>query len=146
MQDFLQMAAKQLGISEQSAGNAAGGLLNLAKKNLDGGQMSSLLGMLPGAGDWMSKAASLTGGGGGGGAGGAASGMLGKLGGMLGGAMGGKAGDALGLLGALQGAGLSGDKAGSFVSMFVNFIKSKGGEGIVQALMGKLPELAKLVK
>ncbi len=140
MQEFLQIAAKQLGISEQSAGNAAGGLLNVAKQHLDGGQMSSLMGMLPGAGDWMSKATSLTGGGGGG------AGVLGKLGGMLGGAVGGKAGGALGLLSALQGAGLSGDKAGSFVSMFVNFIKSKGGEGIVQTLLGKLPELAKLVK
>lgn len=142
MQEFIQMAVKQLGISEGTAQNATGGLLGLIQKNVPGGDFSKLMGALPGAQDLLSK----FGGGGSapasGGGGGLLGGMLGKAAAMVGGDL----GKGLSLASIVQGSGLSMDKAGGFVSLFMNFVKSKAGDGTVQGLLGKLPDLAKLVK
>jgi hypothetical protein len=65
---------------------------------------------------------------------------MGKASSMLGG----KGGAALGALATLQQSGLDAQKAGSFVSMFFNFAKSKIGGDVVARVLGKMPELAKL--
>lgn len=143
MQEFIQNAVKQLGISESTAKSATGGLLGLIQKNVPGGDFSKLMGALPGAQDLLSKfgggasAAPASGGGGG-----MLGGMLGKAAAMVGGDV----GKGLNLANMLQGSGLSLDKAGGFVGMFMNFVKSKAGDGVAQGILGKLPDLAKLVK
>ena len=75
--------------------------------------------------------------GGGGGLLGAASSMLGGGGGGLGGA--------LGAVSALTGSGLSADKMGALLPLFLNFAKSQAGEGLVGRLMEGAPALKKLI-
>lgn len=166
MQDFINMASSQLGISEQQSTSAAAGMLGLLQKNMGGGDFSGLLGQLPGAGDLLGQA---TGGalggnhGGGGGLGGIAGALGGLLGGgsshsssglgglmqtasgLLGGQSGGS-GDVLGLVGGLLGnSGISPDKLGPFVGLFMQYIQGKAGQGGVDSVLGALPDLKKLL-
>ena len=131
MQDFLKEAAGQFGISEEGAGNAVGGVLGMLKDNSDKSDFNGLLDKVPGAGDLLKKA----GGGGGGG------GLLGSIGGMLGG----KAGGALGMASILEKSGLSMDNAGGFVGKLVGYFKEKAGAGLIEKLMGNVPDLGKLL-
>lgn len=158
MQDFINMAVKQLGVSEGQAKSATGGLLNLVQQNASGADFSKLLGNLPGAQDLMKQA---TGGGGGGGGGG---GLGGALGGLLGGSKGGGGGlgnlasmaaGALGkdsgsgqvanILGMLSSSGISADKAGGFVKMFADYLSGNGGGDVVKQLLGNVPQLQQLL-
>ena len=71
-------------------------------------------------------------------------GLLGGVMKMASSAIGGEAGDALELTGKLKDSGLDVGKFGSFGTMLVDFIKDKAGEGTVDAILAKLPELKKL--
>ena len=131
MKLFIDMAVSQLGISVESATNAAGGVLGLIKDNASEGDFQQLADAVPGLGDVLSAG---SGGGGLGGLMGAASGMLG-----------GKAGAAVGLMGVMKSAGLSADQVGQFVPMLFQFLQSKAGAGVVSSVLGQIPELKKLV-
>jgi hypothetical protein len=137
MQEFIQMAASKLGISESQAGSATGGILNLIKQHAAPADAQQLLAKLPGADSLLASAPQVLGASTGGGIGG----MLGKVAGS----MGGKAGGALGALAMLQGSGLDMSKISQFVPMFFNFIKGKAGNELVSRVLGKLPELAQMV-
>ncbi|MGD9791584.1 MAG: DUF2780 domain-containing protein [Phycisphaerales bacterium] len=156
MQEFIQMAVKQLGINEQQAKSATSGVLGLLQKNAPADAFSGVMNSVPGASDLLKglggNPGASSGGGGLGGMLGAASSMLGgaKQGGssILGAAgslLGGKGGDALGALGFLSNSGLSLDKAGSFVNLLAGFLKQKAGAGAVDKLLGSVPELKKFI-
>ncbi len=135
MQEFFQQAASKLGIGEDTAKSATGGLLGLIKEHADGADFAELASKVPGVSQLADAAPS--GGGGGGG-----------LGGMLGGitdAIGGGDGGALGALGALTKSGLSMDKIGSFAGLFSGFLKNKIGGDLIKRLLGSVPGLSSLL-
>ncbi len=135
MNDFIQMAVSKLGVSEQSAKSATGGVLDMIQKQVGGGDFSKLLGAVPGAADLLKSAPSSGGGGGG------LGGILGAASGLLGG----KAGSILGAASMLEKSGLSLDKAGPFVSMLMDYFKGKAGNDLVSQILGKVPDLKKLL-
>lgn len=137
MSDFVAMAMKQLGLSEQQTRGAAGGLLGLAKSTL-GADFDKQLGGLPAVQQLMS-------GGGGSGAGGGIGGMLSGLIGKVAGNAPGGLGQAAGVLGILQASGIGTDKAGPFVKLLMDFIGKSGGQAGITALLGKVPELKKFI-
>lgn len=162
MQDFINMASQQLGISTQQSTSATAGILGMLQKNMGGGDFGKLLGNLPGAGDLLAKAGGgssggsgggglggmlggmLGGGGGGGGGGNALGGIMQAAGGLLGGKGGG--GDTLGMLGGVLGSsGLSMDKLAPLMGMFMQYVQGKAGQGGVNSILGALPDLKKFV-
>lgn len=134
MQEFIQSAVSQLGISQDSAESATGTVLNLLKDQGGGGATNQLLSALPGADALMGSTASSSGGGG----------LAGGLG-AVSSAFGGKMGGAAGALAALQGSGLGADKIGSFVSLFFDFAKQKAGAGLVDQALEQVPDLKGLL-
>jgi hypothetical protein len=127
MQDFIQSAVSQLGINEDQAKSATGGLLNFLK-NQGNGNVQALIAKLPGAEGLMQDAGSSESGGGG---------MLGGLGSKLGGSG--------GALAALQGSGLDASQAGPFVKMLVDYAKQKAGPELVEQVIAKVPALKTLM-
>ncbi len=135
MQEFIQDVAGKLGIGEDTAKSATGGLLGLIKEHAEAGDVSEMLGKLPGAAGLMKAAPSSSSGGG----------LLGGLGGALGSALGGGAGQALGAVEALSKTGLSAGKLGSFLEMFKQFVLPKLGPDLLKRLLGKIPGLGSLL-
>lgn len=131
--EFVQSAAKQIGISDEAAKSATGGLLGLVKDQAGQGDFDQLREKLPGADSITSDESS------------GAGSMLGGAGKMLSGALGGKLGGAAGALGMFSKSGLDAGQAGQFVSMFFNFAKGKAGSGLVEQILGKMPEIKKLL-
>lgn len=136
MEEFINMAVKQLGISKEAGTSATGGMLGLLQKQLGGGDFSKVFGAIPGASQLAGSSA-----GGGGGAGGLLGSALGAIGSKVGMDLGGAAG----LLGVLGKSGLNTDQFGPFVKLFMEFVKGKSGGGATDLLMSKLPELKKLI-
>ena len=137
IEDFVKMAAQNLGQSEDSTRSATGALLGAIKDKADPGDFQELLGAIPGAGGLLGGGSSGDSGGGGGG----------LMGGVLGAAksaMGDKLGGSLGILSAVQGSGFDAGSVGGLVSMFMKFARSSAGEGVISKLLSKVPELAKL--
>jgi hypothetical protein len=153
MQDFINMAASQLGISTQQSSSATAGILGVLQKQMGGGDFSNLLGSLPGAGDILKQA---TGGAMGGmlggvlggnksGGGNAMGGIMQAASGLLGGNKGG-GGDILGLLGGVLGnSGMSMDKLGPFMGLFLNYVQGQAGQGGLNSILGALPDLKKFI-
>lgn len=136
MLDFIQDAASKLGIGEDTAKSATGGLLGLIKEHADPDDASEMLSKLPGAGDLIQSAAGDSDGGGG---------LLGGLGDALGGALGGAGGGALGAVEALTKTGLSPDKLGGFLELFKEFAVPKLGQALLKRLLSKVPGLGSLL-
>lgn len=132
MQEFIQAVMSQLGVNENQAQSATGGLLQFLKNQADGNEVHTLISKLPGAEDLMKSVGSGSPGGGG---------LLGGLGAAIGGTAGGSAG----LLSLLQGSGLGGGTAGSFVKMFVDYAKQKAGPDLVEQVLAKVPALKSLM-
>jgi hypothetical protein len=151
MQDFINMAVSQLGINEGQARSATGGVLGMLQGQMGGGDFQKLVGMLPGAQELLKGAtgagAAAESGGGIGGAlggllgGGSGSGLAGMVSGLLGGDKGGGVNQLLGLLG---NSGLSGDKAGGFLKLFLDYVGGKGGGDLLKGVLGNA-DLAKLL-
>jgi tape measure domain-containing protein len=132
--EFIQMVTSKLGTSESTARSATGGMLQMLQGQLDGGDFSQLMEKLPGASDLLGESESSGGG----------SGMLGSLMNQATSALGGNLGGAVGLLGKLKDTGLDTDQLASFASMFLGFVKDKAGAGLVDRILGKIPELKSL--
>jgi len=142
MQEFIESVAGNLGVGEDTAKAATGGLLGLLKENADADTFGEVLGKLPGAEETMQAAAATDSGGGG------IGGMLGGGGGIgdaLGGMLGGGGGQALGALGALSKSGLDMDKIGSFIEMFKEYVLPKLGPDLLKKLAGNIPGLGDLL-
>lgn len=136
IQDFIKAASSEIGVGEDSVKTATGGLLGMLKEKADGGDMQSLLGAIPGASDIMPEGDK-----GGGG-------LLGSVGGALSGALGDKLGGlggAASLLGVLGKSGLDMSQAGKLATMFFSFAKGQAGEGVINNILSKIPELKKFV-
>lgn len=131
MQEFIQQAMGALGTSEPTTKAATGSLLNFLDTNGPKADVNQLLDKLPGARDLMSSASSAGGEGG----------LMGSLGGAAS-ALGVNVGGAAGLIGTLQQSGLDGANVSKFVSMFLEFAKSKVGQDVVNRIAGTIPGLA----
>jgi len=138
IQDFITQAAGNPGVSESSASSTTGGLLDLIKNQVADADGQEFVAKIPGAASLMAQAPQAAEASEGGGLMG---GLMGKAGNMLGG----NVGSALGVMGLFKQSGLNGDQAGSFVSMFFNFAKSKAGNDLVGKVLGQIPELKKLL-
>lgn len=132
MEEFLRLATSQLGVSEQTARSATSQLLGFLKQNAGADDTTALLEKLPGARELLSSAKP------------ASSGRPGGVMGTLGNLLGGKAGSSLGLLAVLKNSGLDAGDTGRFVGMFLDFVRTKAGAGVVDGLMAKVPELKSL--
>lgn len=133
--DFVQMAAQSLGQPEDSTRSATAALLGGLKDKADPGDFSQLMQAIPGASDLLGGGGESSSGGGG---------LLGGLMGQASSALGGDLGSKLGLLAGIQKSGFSMDQIGPLVKLFVGFAKSNAGEGLVQKLLGQVPELGEL--
>jgi hypothetical protein len=136
MQEFIQMAVNQLGIKEETARSATGGLLQVLQENVGAGDFQNLQDAIPGASDLLKSVS-------GGGEAGGGSLLKGVMGKALS-TVGVDGGAALGIIGMLSQTGLGAKQVTEFVPMFVNFLKDKAGAGMVTQLLGKVPELKKL--
>jgi hypothetical protein len=137
MQEFIDLVVRQLGTSEGTARSATGGILNMIRENADQGDAKEFVAALPGADALLETTENQA---------------SEKSGGLLGGALkqasaltGGKLGGALGLAGALSGSDLDKEQFGPFVSMFFDFAKSKVDGDLIARVLGKVPELGRLV-
>jgi hypothetical protein len=139
VQEFIQAAAKQLGIDASVAEKATGVVLGFIKSKA-GADFGKLAEKVPGAAGLAEAGQSAAAGSGSGGGG-----LLGGVMNMASTAVGGEAGDALALTGKLKDTGLDISKLGSFGTMLVDFLKAKAGEGAVDAILAKLPALKKLM-
>lgn len=133
MQEFIQSAVSQLGINEDQAKSATGGLLNFLKNQGGGNEAQSLIAKLPGAEDVIQSTGSSS----------ESSGTLGG-GGMMGGltsAM----GQSGGALAALQGSEFSASQAGPFVKMLIDYARQKAGPEIVERVVDKVPAIKAMI-
>jgi hypothetical protein len=141
--DFIKQATSQLGISEQAAKSATGGVLGMLQKQAAPNDFSKLLGAVPGADGLLKQFGGATSAPAGGG------GLLGAAMGLLGGAKGGGGGglgDIASLVGLLGNSGISADKAPNFLGMLMGFFQQKAGGDVMGGIMKNLPDLAKLIK
>ncbi len=149
MEEFIQMVTSRLGLGASTARSATGGLLTMIRDRVGTKDFSELAEKLPGAEEMMRQAPAQT----------APpekatgapepSGAAGLLGGLMSkaaSAAGGPLGSAMSLTGLLGGAGVGLGQAGSFVTMFVEFVKGKAGAGLVDRVLGQIPELGKLAR
>ena len=127
MEDFIKMAAGQLGIGEGETRSATGGVIDLLKGQLDSGVFSQIAEKIPGFDSVSSDAEPAEEGGGG-----MLGGLMGKAASMLGGDL----GKAAGILEIFNKSGMDAEKGGSFLSMFVDFVKDKVGD----ELWGKIAD------
>jgi hypothetical protein len=124
--ELISMLTQNLGISDSQAEGGTGLLLDLAKKQLSGGEFSKVLGVIPNGEALMDKAPQASG----------LGGMLGGLGGMLGGKAGG-----LGNLAALAGGFSKLDMDSGMIQKFapivMDYLKEQGGDE-VKGLLAKV--------
>jgi hypothetical protein len=143
---FIQQATQQLGISGDQAKSATGGLLGMIKQHAPAGEFSQLLNKVPGAeqlvNQFGNQAPAASGGGGGGGLGG----LMGMASGLLGGGKGGGLGDVAGLMSMLGNNGISADKGMNFASMLLGFLKQQGGSDLLSSVVKNVPGLGSLLK
>ncbi len=134
MHEFIQMVTGKLGTSESTARSATGGLLRLIQNQIGNQDFDRLAEKIPGTTDLLREGAAAPAAGGG-------FGGFGNLMETATSAVGGKLGATLGLAAQLKGSGLDMSKAGSFVSLFMEFVKSKAGADLAGRILGKIPEL-----
>lgn len=133
MSDIIQGLTSQLGIGADQAEAGAGAVMNLIKAHAPAGDFQQLLGAVPEASQWITKAQTALSGGGAGGGGG----LLGQAAGLLGGAGGGLAG----AVAALSQVGISADLAAKLLPQLLTLIKGKAGDALVGKLVGAVPGL-----
>lgn len=132
MDDFIKMATSQLGIGESQTRSATGGILGMLKGQLGEGVFGEILEKLPGADALVGEAEA-------GGEEEAGGGMLGGLMEKAGSLLGGGAGGAASLLGMLSKSGLDASQSGSFVTMFIEFVKDKLGDDLFAKIADYIP-------
>jgi len=121
------LLSSKLGVTEHQAEGGAGSIFQLAKKNLNPENFSSVAKAVPGI-DRMMSAAPKEGG---------SSSSLGGISSLLGSGSK-KLGGVAGLAGAFGKLGLSGDMVGKFVPIILDYVKGKGGEQVMGLLKGAL--------
>ncbi|MFH1755292.1 MAG: hypothetical protein ABIA59_06270 [Candidatus Latescibacterota bacterium] len=71
--------------------------------------------------------------------------LIGSASKMLGGALGGKLGGAASVMTIFAKSGLDIGQAGQLVSLFFNFAKGKAAGGLIEQILGKMPEIKKMI-
>ena len=127
MHELVQMLTQKLGVSQDQARKATSGVLQLMHRKMGDAEFKNVLSKIPGAAEMA---------GGGEGGGGKGAGLLGKL-------LGGGGGDGGGLPKILTESGIGADKLEPFMNTFMDYLRSKGGDGLVQQVMGHFPKLQK---
>ena len=172
MQQFIQMAAQQLGTPSDVTSKATHGLLSGLREKAGAGSFDSALSAVPGLSDFLEPKEESGGAGGmlggligqrdAGGLGGMLGGLAGQkdaggLGGMLsggglgglaaaaGGMLGGDSGNLGALIGMVSGSGLDAGKIMPLATMLISYLKKEAGDGAVSGLLGKVPELARML-
>lgn len=134
IQDFIVSAANNLGTSEDSTRKATGSILQTIQQASGKEDFQQLLDKIPGASGLLEgKETNASGGG-----------MLGGMLGQAASALGGGSGSMAGLMSLLKNTGLSAEKLGPLVNLFLEFAKSKAGAGLMTRILAQVPELAKL--
>ena len=136
IQQFIQTAAGSLGVSEDTAKSATGGLFGFLGDKLPSGDLQSLLGELPGAADLMPS-------GGGDQVGG---GLLGGVAKLAGDVVGGKLGAAAGIVGSLTQGGLDVGQVGGFVTQFLGFAKENVSGDLLERILSQVPDLKNVIE
>lgn len=121
--ELVQMLMSQLGVNEEQAKGGSGLLLKMAKEKLDSGEFSQIAGAIPGVDSLISAAPE---------AGGAAGGIGGLLSSLGGGAA--KLGGLASLAGGFKNLNLGSDMVGKFIPVVIDFVRSKGGDGVSKIL------------
>ena len=134
MDEFIQLAAVNLGLSKDTARTATGGLLQSIQNQVGGESARQLMSQLPGSVDLIDslareKSGSETGG------------LASKIGTLFGG----KISAATGLIGILDETGLGVDKIGPFASLFIYYLKDHVSAKLVDRILNRMPELQKML-
>ncbi len=124
---LVQLLAKNLGVTEKQATGGAGSIFNLAKQNLDTDDFAKVSKAVPGIGKMMAAAPKQD----------RAAGMLGGASSLLGESAPSVAGVA-GLAGSFSQLGMKTTMVNAFIPIILNYVKSKGGEPVMQILQGAL--------
>lgn len=146
MHALIEQLTHRLGLPADRAEAASGVVLQAVRDQASPRDFEALLGHVPEAQDWMSRATALLGasasepGGGGGGLLGAARGGLGGVLGGLGGAAG-EAGKLGGLMALLNRAGLDSTMALELVPLVLQFLRSRAGAELMGRLTAAVPML-----
>lgn len=125
--DLVNELVSKLGVDPKQAKGGAGMILGLVKDKLGTGEFAKVKEAIPEA-DALADDAPEAGGG-----------LLGAVGGLASALGAGGAGDLAKLAGGFEKLGLDPDMVGKFVPVILNFVKSKGGDGvgsIVGAVLG----------
>ncbi len=125
MNELIQMIISQLGVSEDQAKGGAGLLFKLAQEKLGGGDFSKLTDAIGSVDDLIGAAP----------AEGAVSGLLGGLAGKLGAD---SLGDLASLVSGFKKLDLDAGMVQQFVPQILEFVKTKGGDEIMDLLQGIL--------
>jgi hypothetical protein len=138
--DLIASVASQLGISAANAQGAVGSLLGLIKQHAPPDAAAALDDKVPEANQWIASAPAPDGGGG------ALGGLLGSAASALGGlgGIGETAGPMAALAGSLSKLGLGADSIGKLLPLVLQFLKARGGEGLVARLLSSVPFLSQL--
>ena len=134
MDEFIQLAVNNLGLSESTARTATGGLLQSIQNQVGGEDARQLMLQLPGSEALIKNLASQS-----------ESRECGGLVSKIGILFGGKVSAATGLVGILDETGLGVDEIGPFTSLFVYYLKGKVSYKLVDRILGRLPELQRML-
>lgn len=125
------LLTSRLGVQPAQASGGAGAIFQAAQGNLDTADFGRIAAVVPDMDGLLKAAPAPTGGGSGGSLLGSASALLGKSSGTL--------GTAAGLADSFGKLGMDGGMVGQFVPVILEFVRSKGGEGVMGLLQGALP-------
>jgi len=134
--DLIGMLTSGLGISQQQAEGGAGTIFQAAKPKLSGSDFSQLSGIVPNMGSLLAAAPKTDA------TAGTASNLAGLAGGLLGGSEQSATSQLVGQLGEMTGAfsalGMRTDQVTPFVDIVLNYVKSQGGQGLMNSLQTAL--------
>ena len=123
--ELLSLLTKNLGVNESQAQGGAGLLFKLAKEKLPAADFSKVSEAVPGIGSLIGAAPASSGGGALGGLGNLVSGLGGSAGGL---------GSMASLAGGFSKLGMSSGMIGKFIPVILEFVRSKGGDGVKSIL------------
>jgi hypothetical protein len=134
MDEFIQLAINNLGLSESTARTAAGGLLKSIQNQVGGEDARQLMLQLPGSEALVKNLATQS-------ESKESGGLVSKIGFFFGG----NVDAATGLVGILDETGLGVDKIGPFTSLFVYYLKGKVNYKLVDRILRRMPELQRML-
>jgi hypothetical protein len=124
---LVQLLSSNLGVTEKQASGGAGSIFNLAKQNLGAQDFTRVADAVPGIDKMMAAAPKADG----------AAGMIGGASSLLGGSAQSVSGVA-GLAGSFSQLGMNAGMVNSFVPIVLNYVKSSGGEPVMNILQSAL--------